>query len=115
MILRVSCNVCAKTKDYLDLPPFYQDNISEMLAQKVDPDYEDPYEDVSSAKSLSSSSHTSPFNETDSRDNILQLLEAGYFSFPSSFSFSFSFSFSKFSFFFSFPSSFSFSYSFSFS
>ena len=55
--------------------PFSQDNMSEMLAQKVA--FEDPYEDVSSAKSLSSSSHTSPFNETDSRDNILQLLDAG--------------------------------------
>ncbi|KAL5263511.1 hypothetical protein ACHWQZ_G008769 [Mnemiopsis leidyi] len=51
-----------------------RDNMSEMLAQKVA--FEDPYEDVRSAKSLSSSSHTSPFNETDSRDNILQLLEA---------------------------------------
>lgn len=53
-----------------------RDKMSEMLAQKVDPGYDDPYEDVSSAKSLSSGSNQSPFSESDSRDNILQLLES---------------------------------------
>ena len=58
--------------------------MSEMLAQKVDPGYDDPYEDVSSAKSLSSGSNQSPFSESDSRDNILQLLESGSFHLPCS-------------------------------
>ena len=72
-----------KSKVYLFVPNpvSLQDTMSEMLAQKVDPGFDDPYEDVCSAKSLSSSSHTSPFSESDSRDNILQLLEneAGLF------------------------------------
>lgn len=61
-------------------PPCMQDKMSEMLAQRVegaDPGFDDPYEDVCSAKSLSSSSNNSPFSESDSRDNILQLLETG--------------------------------------
>ena len=53
-----------------------RDRMSEMLAQKVEPGFDDPYEDAGSAKSLSSSdNNNSPFSEHDSRDNILQLLE----------------------------------------
>ena len=56
-----------------------------MLAHRLEADFDDPYDEVSSAKSLNSSFHSgdksltsSHSGDSNSRDNLLQLIEAGW-------------------------------------